>query len=41
MQGVQPTKACAQAGFNDYSTFYRGYKKHFGYSPMQKSDKNI
>lgn len=28
-----PATACAKAGFNDYSTFYRAYKAKFGVSP--------
>ena len=31
--GEKPTKACISAGFKDYATFFRSYKKHFGTSP--------
>lgn len=31
--GVKPQKACEQCGFQDYSTFYRSYKKQCGESP--------
>lgn len=32
-EGTKPTAAHVQCGFNDYSSFYRSYKKRFGYSP--------
>lgn len=31
--GVSPLQAAAECGFNDYSGFYRQYKKLFGYPP--------
>ena len=31
--GSPPTKVCTACGFNDYSAFYRAYRKHFGVSP--------
>lgn len=31
--GEKPTAAAAACGFNDYSAFYRAYKKHFGHAP--------
>ncbi len=31
--GIVPADACAQSGFNDYSSFYRSYKAHFGVCP--------
>ncbi len=31
--GEKPTQACISAGFKDYATFFRSYKKHFGISP--------
>jgi len=34
--GEVPTKVCSLCGFNDYSSFYRAYVKHFGCSPTQK-----
>lgn len=34
-QGSSAVAACAKSGFNDYSAFYRAYKKHFGESPSQ------
>lgn len=35
--GVSATSACIDCGFNDYSVFYRAYKRKYGVSP---SDKN-
>ena len=35
-KGTPPTKASAQCGFNDYSVFYRAYKRRFGVSPKKK-----
>lgn len=32
--GAAPTRVCASCGFNDYSAFYRAYKKQFGVSPQ-------
>ena len=32
-QGVSPSEAGEQAGYQDYSTFSRAYKKHFGRGP--------
>ena len=37
ISGVPPTIAALDSGFNDYSGFYRQYKKMFGCSPSQKS----
>lgn len=31
--GTPPTQVCAACGFNDYSAFYRAYRKRFGISP--------
>jgi len=33
--GVTPSKAAAQCGFRDYTTFFRAYRKRFGSSPRQ------
>jgi AraC-like DNA-binding protein len=38
-QGEQPTKVYSQCGFNDYSTFYRAYLKHYGYPPVHSVPK--
>lgn len=31
--GKKPTEIYRDCGFNDYSTFFRAYRKHFGHSP--------
>ena len=31
--GETPTSVCTDCGFQDYTTFYRAYKQHFGVSP--------
>lgn len=36
-EGGTPTKIYTQCGFNDYSTFYRAYMKHYGCPPAQIS----
>jgi len=33
--GEKVTEVCAQYGFPDYSSFYRAFKKHFGYKPTE------
>ena len=33
--GSPPTQVCTACGFNDYSAFYRAYRKHFGVSPKR------
>ena len=35
--GELPAEAAIQCGFDDYSTFYRAYKRHFGHSPSADS----
>lgn len=37
--GQSATSAAMECGFNDYSGFYKQYKKMFGFSPSQKSNK--
>ncbi len=37
-QGEAPTKLYSRCGFNDYSTFYRAYVKHFGRAPGAPSN---
>ena len=39
-QGVKPTKAYEQVGFNDYTSFYRNYTKFFGYPPSSEHDED-
>lgn len=33
--GSPPTHVCTACGFNDYSAFYRAYRKYFGVSPKR------
>ena len=33
--GASATKVCSECGFNDYSAFYRAYKKKYGCSPAE------
>ena len=33
LKGMPATRACFECGFQNYSTFFRAYKKHFGVSP--------
>ena len=37
LSGKNPTKLYEKYGFNDYSSFYRAYRNHFGISPSEKS----
>ena len=39
--GEKPTEIYSQCGFNDYSSFYRDYKKHFKTSPSNEINRNI
>lgn len=39
--GTRPTEAYLNYGFSDYSTFYRAYKKHFGYPPSEEAEREI
>lgn len=34
--GSSPTEAAGACGFNDYSAFYRAYRRQFGHSPREK-----
>lgn len=36
LSGKNPTKLYEKYGFNDYSSFYRAYRNHFGISPSEK-----
>jgi len=38
-RGCAPAEAAAQAGYQDYSTFSRAYKKQFGRSPSADTEK--
>ena len=35
-QGMGSTAAAREVGYNDYTTFYKNYKKHLGYSPSEE-----
>lgn len=35
-KGEKPKKVCQNLGYDNYTTFYRNYKKHFGFSPLEK-----
>lgn len=37
--GELPASASVKCGFEDYSTFFRAYKRHFGHSPSEDSPK--
>ena len=36
LKGENPGDVCFKAGFLEYSTFYRSYKKYFGYPPSKE-----
>jgi AraC-like DNA-binding protein len=38
---AKPTEVFAKCGFSDYSSFYRAYKKFFGYPPSEEHDRKI
>ena len=37
-RGAKPTEIFSDCGFDDYTTFFRNYKKHFGRSPSEESE---
>ena len=37
-RGEKPTEVSAICGFGDYTTFFRNYKKAYGYSPSEEVD---
>ena len=39
-QGEIPTEVYEKCGFRDYTSFYRGYIRYFGYAPSQENEKN-
>ena len=41
LEGMSPSSACVQAGFQDYSNFFRTYKKIHGYSPAETKSASI
>ena len=36
-KGEKPTEAAISSGFSDYATFFRNFKKQFGYPPSSKN----
>jgi AraC-like DNA-binding protein len=38
--GILPTAVCTKLGFDNYTTFYRVYKSHFGVSPNNKKSQD-
>ena len=40
-QGTPATTAAIECGFNDYSGFYKQFKKMFGFSPSKEKNKII
>jgi len=38
-RGVSPTESCTLCGFQDYSAFFRAYKRHFGVCPSTHAAK--
>jgi len=36
--GEQPSQIYIECGFSEYSTFFRNYSNHFGYTPSQRED---
>lgn len=41
LEGGKPTEIYTKCGFRDYSTFYRAYVKHFGYSPNKETGSTL
>ena len=41
LKGENPGEVCFKVGFLEYSTFYRSYKKHFGYPPSKETTGKI
>ena len=37
--GRAPTEVYRSAGFNDYTSFYRNYKAHYGYAPSEQIER--
>lgn len=40
-RGEKPVAVFEKCGYEEYSTFWREYKKYFGYSPSEENDKGI
>ena len=41
LRGGKPTDVYTECGFEDYATFFRNYKKYFGYAPSQTHSTEI
>lgn len=41
LRGAKPTDVYTECGFDDYTTFFRNYKKHFGYPPSSTDTAEI
>ena len=39
--GIHPSNAATECGFQEYSTFYRAYKKQFGHKPQDDQCKQL
>ena len=40
-RGEKPTAVYIKCGFDDYATFFRNYKKYFGYPPSAAAEIEI
>lgn len=40
-RGAKPASVFTECGFAEYSTFWRDYKKYFGYSPSEESEHTV
>ena len=40
LDGIPATKAAVECGFNDYSGFYKQFKKMFNQSPSKRKSRN-
>ena len=41
VSGANPTEACREFGFRNYSTFYRNYQKFYGYCPSDSAQQPL
>ena len=40
-KGKRPTEIFADCGFDDYATFFRNYKKHYGHPPSEEGAERV